>query len=158
SVINPVEASGGADRESMDSARQNTPFAVMSLDRLVSIEDYGNFSRTFAGIGKATSKRLSDGRRQLVEVTIAGVDDAPLDPTSDVYRNLVTALQDYGDPATPVRVDVRELVMLVASIRIKLLPDYQWDPVAAAVKTAILGEFSFGKRDFGQPALLCELI
>lgn len=157
-VINPLLASGGAGPETLDQARQNAPYAVMSLDRLVSIEDYGNFSRTFAGIGKATSRRLSDGHRQLVEITIAGVEDAPIDPSSDLYQNLVLALQQYGDPATPIQVDVRELVILVTSVKIKLLPDYLWDPVALAVRAAILDAFGFEKRSFGQPALLCELI
>jgi len=158
SVINPLEASGGADREEIAQARQNAPYAVMSLDRLVSIEDYGNFSRTFAGVGKAASRRISDGRRQLVEITIAGVEDAPIDPTSDLYRNLLIALQQYGDPAMPIQLDVRELVMLVTSVNIKLRQDYQWDPVAAAVRAAILDYFGFDNRSFGQPALLCELI
>jgi predicted phage baseplate assembly protein len=158
SVINPLEASGGADREEIAQARQNAPYAVMSLDRLVSIEDYGNFSRTFAGVGKASSERISDGRRQLVEVTIAGVEDAPIDTTSDLYQNLVIALQQYGDPATPIRVDVRELVMLVTSVNINIETDYQWDPVATAVRAEILDHFGFDKRCFGQPALLCELI
>jgi predicted phage baseplate assembly protein len=158
SVINPLEASGGADREQIAQARQNAPYAVMSLDRLVSIEDYGNFSRTFAGVGKAASKRISDGRRQLVEITIAGVEDARIDQTSDLYQNLLIALQQYGDPAMPIQLDVRELVLLVTSVNIKLGLDYQWDPVATAVRAAILDYFGFDKRSFGQPALLCELI
>ena len=53
SVINPLPASGGADRENIDQARDNASLAVMALDRLVSIEASPNFSRTFAGIGKA---------------------------------------------------------------------------------------------------------
>src|SRR5262249_37878017 len=47
-VINPVAASGGADKESRDQARKNTPIALLALDRLVSVEDYASFSRTFA--------------------------------------------------------------------------------------------------------------
>jgi predicted phage baseplate assembly protein len=158
SVNNPLAASGGANREDITNARQNAPYAVMSLDRLVSTEDYGNFSRTFAGVGKAISTRLSDGHRELVEVTIAGVDDAAIDVNSDLYQNLLLALQLYGDPAMPVQLDVRELILLVASIKIKLLPGYLWDPVALAVRAAVLDAFSFDKRSFGQPALKCELI
>ena len=78
------------------------PIAVMSLDRLVSVQDYADFSRTFAGIGKA-ALALSDGHRQLVYVTIAGADDIPIDPTSDLYQNLVEALQQVrrSRPADP---------------------------------------------------------
>src|SRR5439155_7613323 len=48
-VINPLRASGGADRDSRDQARGNAPLAVMALDRLVGVKDYADFSRTFAG-------------------------------------------------------------------------------------------------------------
>ncbi|HSE25208.1 MAG TPA: baseplate J/gp47 family protein, partial [Pyrinomonadaceae bacterium] len=78
-VINPRRASGGADPESREQARENTPLAVHALDRLVSTQDYSDFARTFGGVGKAFSVRLSDGIRELVHVTIAGVDDAPIE-------------------------------------------------------------------------------
>jgi predicted phage baseplate assembly protein len=157
-VLNPLRASGGADRENIDQARDNAPLAVMSLDRLVSVEDYADFTRTFAGIGKAAALRLSDGHRELVEITIAGADDVPIDPTSDLYRNLLIALRRFGDPDMPVQVDTRELLMLVASVKIALAPDYLWDPVAQNVRVAILDKFGFEKRALGQPALLSELI
>ncbi len=62
-VINPLRASGGADKESRDLARENAPLSVMALDRLVSIEDYADFTRGFAGIAKARAQQSSDGRR-----------------------------------------------------------------------------------------------
>ena len=62
-VINPLRASGGADKEGRDQARRNTPLAVMALDRLVSTRDYADFARTFAGIGKALATEATDGAR-----------------------------------------------------------------------------------------------
>jgi predicted phage baseplate assembly protein len=157
-VLNPLRASGGADRENRDLARENTPLSVMPLDRLVSVQDYADFARNFAGIAKAVAQRLSDGRRELVYLTIAGVDDIPIDPSSDLYRNLLQALRDLGDPDLPVRIDLREQVALVLSAAIKLLPDYQWETVAAAVRCCLLERFGFAKRALGQPALRCELL
>src|SRR5260370_5949273 len=58
SVINPLPATGGADRERIDQARRNVPLAVLALYRLVSVQDYADFARTFAGIGKASAARL----------------------------------------------------------------------------------------------------
>ena len=98
-VVNPLRASGGADKESRDQARKNVPLALMALDRLVSTQDYEDFARTFAGVGKAFATRLSDGRRELVHVTIAGADDIPIDATSDLFRNLSQALRKFGDPS-----------------------------------------------------------
>jgi len=158
SVINPLSASGGADKENRDQARENAPLAVMSLDRLVSVEDYADFARTFAGIGKAASQKLSDSRRQLVHVTIAGADDIPIDETSDLYQNLVIALRKFGDPVLPVQVELRELVVLVLSAKVRLAPDYQWEPVATEIRAALLDTFGFQKRALGQPVLLSEVI
>ena len=158
SVINPLRASGGADKESRDQARDNAPLAVMALDRLVSTQDYADFTRTFAGIAKADAKRLSDGRRELVYLTIAGADDIPIDATSDLYRNLLAALRKYGDAGLPLQVDLRELLVLALSAKIRLLPDYQWEPVATTVRATLLDQFGFHKRALGQPALLCEVI
>jgi predicted phage baseplate assembly protein len=157
-VVNPLPATGGADKENRDQARENAPLAVMSLDRLVSTQDYSDFARTFAGIGKASAARLSDGRRQLVHVTIAGVDDIPIDEHSDLFANLKGALRDFGDPYLPIQVEVRKLKLLVIQARVRVLPDYIWEKVEPNVRAALLDKFSFGQRDFGQDALLSEAI
>ncbi len=157
-VINPLRASGGADPESRDQARRNAPLAVMALDRLVSVQDYEDFARTFAGIGKASAIELSDGRRQLVHLTIAGVDDIPIDQRSDLYANLLQALHGAGDPYQPIKVDVRSLMQLVISAKVNVLPDYKWEFVEPQVRTALLDTFSFERRELGQDALLSEVI
>ncbi len=158
SVLNPLPATGGAGPESRDQARGNIPLAVMSLDRLVSIDDYANFTRTYAGIGKAASQRISDGHRQLVEITIAGAEDIPIDTTSQLYQNLLLTLRNFGDPSLPVQVDIRELLVLVLSAKVSILSTYKWEIVSAAIRSAILCQFGFDQRDLGQPALLCEII
>ncbi|GAA0764128.1 putative baseplate assembly protein [Ideonella azotifigens] len=157
-VINPLRSSGGTDREDRDLARSNAPLAVMSLDRLVSVSDYADFTRTFAGIAKAVATRASDGQREIVLLTIAGVDDAPIDKTSDLYRNLLAALRALGDPDLPLRVEPRELLALVLSAGVALLPDYSWEPVADAVRNTLLQRFGFGQRGLGQSVRLAEVI
>ncbi len=157
-VVNPLRASGGADKESRDHARRNAPLAVMALDRLVSVQDYADFARTFAGIGKAAAARLSDGRRMIVHLTIAGAEDIPIDPTSDLYRNLLKALRDYGSPELPIRVEPRELLMLVVSANVRILPDYLWGTVSEMIRRTLLETFSFERRDLGQDVLLSEMI
>jgi len=158
SVINPLESSGGADRDSADEARANTPIAVMALDRLVSVRDYADFSRAYAGIGKASSTRISDGRRQLVHVSIAGARDIPIDTNSDLFRNLLTSLETYGDPSLPVALAVRKLKLLVMSADVQLEPDYDWEDVAPLIRSALLDQFSFGTRALGQSAFLSEAV
>jgi hypothetical protein len=157
-VINPLCASGGADKESRDTARKNAPLAITALDRLVSVADYADFARTFAGIGKAVAASITDGKRQWVHVTIAGADDIPIDETSDLYRNLLQALHDHGDPYQPVALQTRELLLLAVSAKLRILPNYQWEPVVTAVRTRLLDTFSFERRELGQDVLLSEAI
>jgi hypothetical protein len=47
-------------------------------------------------LGKAMSALLSDGRRELVNVTVAPADPNHVD--SDQYPNLLQAMLDAGDP------------------------------------------------------------
>jgi hypothetical protein len=157
-VINPLPATGGADREPRDQARRNAPLAMMTLDRLVSVRDYEDFARAFAGIGKTSAIRLHDGHRPLVHLTIAGADDIPITRDSDLYRNLVGALRRFGDPHQPLRVEVRELKPLVIRAGVRMLPDYLWEPVEADIRVALLDTFGFERRELGQDALLSEVI
>jgi predicted phage baseplate assembly protein len=153
-VINPLRASGGADAETRDQARRNVPLAVLALDRLVSVADYADFARTFGGVGKAAAVKL--GHR--VQVTIAGAADAPIDPSSDLYRNLLQALQRYGDPSLSVQLDVRELLALTVSAKVGLLPDFAWESVEPAVRAALLDVFGFERRALAQAVYLSELV
>jgi hypothetical protein len=157
-VINPKPASGGADRESRDQARQNAPLAILALDRLVSVRDYADFSRTFAGIGKASASALPDGRRRLVHVTIAGADDIPIESHSDLYRNLMDALRNFGDPHQPVALETRELLSLVISANVRVLPDYEWESVEPQIREALLDGFGFSRRELGQDVTPSEVI
>lgn len=157
-VLNPLPATGGGDPDRIDQARANAPMAVMALDRLVSVRDYADFARTYAGIGKATAAKLSDGRKQVVHVTVAGGDDIPIDPGSDLYRNLVTSLQSFGDPYQPIAVGVRRVRLIVMSAAVGLQPDYAWEDVEPRVRAALLALFAFDARDLGQTAFLSEAV
>ncbi|RAN77169.1 putative baseplate assembly protein [Bacillus sp. SRB_336] len=153
-VVNPLRASGGDDAETRDQARRNVPLAVLALDRLVSVPDYADFARTFGGVGKAASRKLGN----LVQVTIAGANDAPIDPTSDLYRNLLQALQQYGDPSLPLRLGVRELLALTLSAKVGLAPDYVWEAVEPLLRSALLDTFGFERRALAQNVYLSELV
>lgn len=157
-VINPLRSSGGADGDTTDQARRNIPIALLALDRLVSVQDYAYFARAYAGIAKASSTRISDGRRLVLHLTIAGNGDVPIDPNSDLYRNLVQALLQYGDPYEPIQLAMRSSKLLVISAGVKLLPDYQWESVSLAIRAALLNLYSFESRELGQSAFLSEAI
>ena len=158
-VINPLAASGGADREDRDQARRNAPRSVTSLDRLVSVRDYEDFARTFAGIAKASALRyFDDQQREAVYLTVAGTDDIPIDETSDLLNNLRLAFRQSGDPFLPVEVHRRELITVVLSAEIRRDPDYLWDDVAARIRTSLLTAFGFNNRDLATDLWLSEVV
>jgi predicted phage baseplate assembly protein len=157
-VTNPLPATGGADRETRDQARRNAPLGVRALDRLVSVRDYADFSRTFAGVGKATAKELGDGRRQVVHVTIAGAGDIPIDESSDLFKNLTQALFELGDPMQSVELAVRRARTLVIAAGVKPLPDHPWPAVYERVRGRLLEVFGFENRELGESITSSEVV
>lgn len=148
-VTNPLRTSGGAGAESAELTRSNAPRSVTALDRLVSVGDYADFAATFAGIGKASSALLYAGGSALLQVTIAGVDDVPIDAGSDLFRNLRSALVIYGDPQLRVNLVAREALALVLSANVKVSADYDWTLVEPAVRAALLGACGFDAMALG---------
>jgi hypothetical protein len=158
SVTNPLAASGAADPEKMDDARTNAPLTVRTLDRIVSLQDYEDFARTFSGIGKAQAVALWNGEHHLVHLTIAGADGKPVDPASDLYENLVDAINAIRDPAQMVRVD--QFDSLLFNLKANLVIDTRY--IAADVLSdaeGVLKEaFAFARRTFGQPVTAAEVV
>lgn len=157
-VVNPLPATGGADPEKRDDARSNIPTAIQALGRVVSVRDYADFARAFAGIAKATATVLSDGRTRLVHITIGGAADIEIAAHSDLYQNLVTALRKYGDPYQPFRVEMREKIIVAGSASVRVHPDSLWSSVMPRVQAALLDAFSYDRRAFGQPLFPSEVV
>jgi hypothetical protein len=157
-VTNPLPATGGADAEGQDAVRRNASANIQALDRLVSVSDYEDFSRAFAGIGSASARELSDGRHQLVHVSIAGIDDEPIAADSDLARNLREALLELGDPYEDVRVAIRDLQLLVISARVRISGDHIWADVEPAVRNAVVAAFGPSARRIGEPATSSSLL
>lgn len=157
-VTNPIRASGGAEPDTLRQARENAPLAVTALDRLVSVKDYEDFARTYAGIGKAAATTLRAGRRAVVHVTIAGIDDEPIDETSDLFANLLASLRRYGDPHQPLALQVRRALTLVVTAKIAIEPDYEWADVQPRVRAALLERFGFAAAQLAQPVIVSRLL
>ncbi|GAA2431354.1 putative baseplate assembly protein [Streptomyces macrosporus] len=157
-VTNPLPATGGSEADGPESTRRDIPLAVSALDRLVSVRDYEDFARSRAGIGRASAREVYDGRRRVLHVTVAGADDVPIDEGSGALRSLRASLAAHGDPRLPVRVDVREPVLLLLAARIKPARDHSWADVEPRVRRALLREMGFAGRELGQPARLSEVL
>ena len=157
-VTNPLPATGGADRDGRETVRRNAAVSTLALDRLVSVSDYADFASAYAGVGAANASELSDGRRTVVHVTIAGIEDSPIASTSDLAANLRRALRVLGDPNQEVQVAVRTLRALVVSARVRIDPDRIWSDVEAVVRARLLATFGPGQRDIGRGVAQAEVL
>lgn len=156
-AMNPEAATGGEDAEPLDRARDNAPLTVLTLDRAVSIMDYANFARAFAGIDKAHALWIPAGPARGVLLTIAGVDGAAVPEDSDTFVNLSDALTAYGDPRVPLRMVNYLDVRFRCALSVKVLAGFEVDPVLAAVDAALREHFGFATRRFGQPVSVDEV-
>jgi len=157
-VTNPIEATGAADRESADEARRNAPLTVLTLDRIVSLRDYEDFCRAYAGVAKALATWTWDGERRGVFVTVAGPKGAKIRSDSDTYKNLLSAMQKAGDPRISIRVDSYRPAFFKISAKVKCDPDRETEKVLKAIEKPLRSHFSFDERDFGQGVTLSEVI
>ncbi len=158
-VTNPSPATGGADPESAETARASAPLHVLTLDRVVSLEDYQNYALAFAGIAKALATWTWVGRRRSVFLTLAGADGIVLPLDKPPVTHLLTALQDSGNPYVPVQVAsyVPVFFDLGAHLRIDTA-DYDPKQALAAVWQTLASNFSFPQRRIGQGVAQSEVL
>lgn len=166
SVMNPAPAYGAEDPETRDDARQNAPRTVLTLDRVVSLRDYEDFARSFAGIGKARADLISANGRRWVQLTVASAAPppgalgalAPRAVATDLRARLVDAIRRHGDPAQ--RFEVASYRPLFFNVRAEVLvdPRHELERVSAETASLLRERFSFEHRSFGRPVAAAEVI
>jgi predicted phage baseplate assembly protein len=149
---NSEPATGGQDPETLDDARSNAPLTVLTLDRAVSVDDYRDFARSYAGIAKAHALWVPTGPARGMFLTVAGVDGAAVDPASATMKNLIASLRRYGDPMMPLRAASYTPASFVMRMTVKIDPRFESALVLASVRYTLRHLFSFAQRDFGQHA------
>jgi hypothetical protein len=157
-VSNPLPPSGAADPESLDELRDNLPLRVMTLERVVSLRDYEDFSRAFAGVRKTLAVEVWDGERRGVVITVAGPDGAAIPPGSTVHTSLTTALRRFGDPHVPLAVASYRPALFRLDATLTYDPAYQPETVRSQVADRLARAFAFEARTLGQPVTLSEVI
>ncbi len=156
-VLNPEATDGGDDPEAREDARRNAPLTVLTLDRAVSLQDYEDFARAYAGIRKSLATWTWDGRARGVFLTVAGPDGAAVEPGGSTHDGLLDALRLAGDPQVPIQIATYRPAFFKLKVKIKVDPDHLAEKVLAAIEEAMRAAFSFYARAFGQPIMLSEV-
>ncbi len=154
-AMNPVPSTDAKDPEAIKDARQNAPLTVLTLDRVVSLQDYEDFSRAFAGIAKARATWTWFGQTRGVFITVAGWKGGPV--SLEGRQQLRAAIAEWGDPFIPVRVENYQGVSFRLGLRLTIAPDYERPKVLARAEEALREHFSFERRAFGQAVTLAEV-
>ena len=154
---NPAPAEGGEDPEPLDAARENAPLTVLTLERAVSVTDYADFARSFAGIAKAHATWVAHGPARGVHVTVAGIEGSPITPAGRTWTSLMQALRAYGDPVVPLSVQSYAAATFRLAATVRVAADRIIDDVLEEVRKGLRAAFAFDQRDFGQTVSIDEV-
>ncbi len=157
-VTNPLPATGSGAPETLELARANAPRKVLTLDRVVSLQDYEDFARGRAGIGKAKARELWEGETRLVHITIASESGAEVGPETNLYQSLLAAIRRFHEPSREVRIGSYQLQKFALEAAILVDERYEKEKVLPRVKANLENAFSFPQREFGEGVSLAEVI
>ena len=136
---------GGVDPEPEAAARASIPLAVRTLGRAVSLLDYADFARAFAGVAKAHAAVLPLRAGRTVVVTVASRASGP---------EAAERLEDLGDAAARLRRPAgagrrrrrRTRRRFRLALKVAVDPAYESDAVLAEVEAALRAAYSFEAR------------
>ncbi len=166
-VTNPQGATGAAPPETRDEARQNAPLNTLSLDRIISLRDYEYFIGSFSGIGKAKATALTIKESySMVQVTIAGRNGDSVAADSNLYTQILEAVEAARDPTLRVgggsasEFSLNSYQRLLFNIEAKLWidPQYLASAVIPEVEKALQEAFAFEVRAFAQNVTAAEIV
>ncbi len=124
----------------------------------MSLLDYEDFARSYAGIAKALAVPQWDAGGELVFVTVAGEGGAPIADPSAIRTALVASVRAAGDPYGRFAIAGYIAVYFRLAIAVKVDPDYLVDEVLAGVEAALRQRFAFASRGFAQPVAASEVL
>jgi hypothetical protein len=124
----------------------------------VSVLDYEDFARAFAGISKAQAAVLQLPAGPTVAVTVAGTGGAVLTTANPVWQNLLAALKAGGDPHVPLRLLAHQASSFHIGLKVKCDAAYEASAVLAAVEAALRARYAFDVRQLGQPVQQSDVV
>jgi hypothetical protein len=155
-VVNPMAAGGGDDPEVIEDARRNAPVTVLTMGRLVSLQDYEDYARTFGGVAKAMARwAWFDGLRG-VHVTVAGVRGEDL--TDSTLTSLKNGMTARDGRYIPIEVTAFRPVPFFIRGTVDLDPAVDVAYATAAVTDSLRASFGFRARALGQPVSMAEIV
>ena len=120
--------------------------------------DYADFARTFAGVGKASATRLTDGRRELVHVTDRRRGRHPDRPSPTSTRNLRGSAARVRRPFRRSGSTSASCCALVVAPASRSTPTTAGRTSSRRMRAALLDRFGFDRRELGQDVVRSEVL
>lgn len=172
-VTNPVGASGGADRESIDHARQNAPGVYRSQQRAVTADDYVRLAESFPGVARAvavapgwdhtippaqtTAAQAAPGLVSWNYVDLLVVASGGLDLNDPLRAGLMEYFETRRPVTTVVAVREPVFVLVDLSVDVGVAPTFYRADVEQRATEALEALFDIDVSDFGKPFYLSKV-
>ncbi|HKC65922.1 MAG TPA: hypothetical protein VKB86_19920, partial [Pyrinomonadaceae bacterium] len=156
----PVPASGGAQPEDGENARDAAPGKIQSLDRLVSLEDFEREALAMAGVTRAAAAwQLVEGIPQVVLTVL--MEEGRSETTEHLTKTFAEANSGRGPDRFPITANPGKLQYVAIKATFGFDSTYLEEEVRKGIQKALgvstgkpgddqSGLFSLRRRNFGQ--------
>lgn len=156
-VAQPLAATGGNDREDVASLKAQAPRSVLTLERAVSLSDFGALAARQASVWQAKAFALptGGGRHASVEIVVVPAGGGPLGPLA---ADLTSFLATNALPGIDLRVSAYEPKPFDLDVEIEVKSaELDPDQVRKSVEAALLDTFGLRRRALGASLFTSEL-
>lgn len=156
-VRQPLAASGGNDRESIDALRSNAPAALFTLGRAVSLDDYARLAERNASVWQARAFRLPNqgAQQERIEVVVVPAGGGELGELASSLRNFLEA-NDLPGASVNVVNHVAVPFDLTVTVQVDSA-QYLPEQVAAEIRQSLQDAFTLKQRRLGEPLYASEI-
>src|SRR5215217_266403 len=172
-VTNPIGASGGADRETIEHARRNAPGVYRSQQRAVTADDFARLAESFPGVARAVA--VAPGWEHTIPPAATTAAQAGLGLVSWNYVDLIVVATGNLNLTDQLRVNLmqyfetRRMVTTIVSIRepvfvsidvtieLGVEPTFYAGDVRLRAVDALDALFALDNADFGKPFYLSKV-
>ncbi len=151
-VTNEKSASGGADRESIENARQQAPGVFRSRQRAVTQEDYVALAENFPGVARAITISAAWNYVDLYVVAAGN-----FDLTQDLHDKLLAYFEKKRMVTTLVNVRSPVFVWLHITVNVGVEPTFYREDVERRVEEALAVLLDIDRLDFGKTFYLSKI-
>lgn len=155
-VTNQADATGGADEESTDSIRLNSPLALRALNRAVSLKDYAYLALQVTGVAKSIADASTFNSILLYIAPSGGngYQTGITGTTSTAFDNVAASVAQYFTDKAAPNVTLTILPPTYAEvdmeITVHVLPQYRQDSVSSQALAAVRELISLDNSFFAE--------